>query len=156
MKKIVKTAVIGYPGVGKSTLVKLLSGKTNLNTEYNPTVGLDLGTATIGEDLHLSLWDLAGQDHFHFLWDSFLKGTALICVVTDSTPHNVQKTKEILKKYENYNGAKVIAIANKQDKQSAMDPKDIEKYFGVDTIGMVAIDQKNKRTLFNELKKCCT
>ena len=155
MKKIVKTAVIGYPGVGKSTLVKMLSGKTNLNTQYYPTVGLDLGTATIGEDLHLSLWDLAGQNQFHFLWDSFLKGSRVICVVTDSTPDNVKKTKQMLNKYQNYNGAKVIAIANKQDKQNAMNPKDIAKYFGIETIGMVAINQNNKQVLFNELKKCC-
>ncbi|MHA1300386.1 MAG: ADP-ribosylation factor-like protein [Candidatus Helarchaeota archaeon] len=154
MKKIVKTAVIGYPGVGKSTLVKMLSGEKKLNTEYNPTIGLDFGTALIGDDLHLSLWDIAGQDQFQFLWDSFLRGSNLICVVTDSTPDNVKKTKEILNKYQNFNGAKIIAIANKQDQKEAMNPKDIESFFGVETIGVVAIDQNNRRSLFNQLKAC--
>ncbi|MHA1377253.1 MAG: ADP-ribosylation factor-like protein [Candidatus Helarchaeota archaeon] len=153
---LAKISLIGLPNVGKSTLVKMLSGEKNLQTKYDPTIGLDFGTATIEDDLHLSLWDVAGQTQFHFLWDSFLRGSNLICVVTDSSPTNVKKTKQILNKYQNYNGAKVIAIANKQDTEEAMDPKEIEKYFGVETIGLIAIDQNNKRTLFNYLKKCFT
>ncbi len=153
MRKIVKTALIGYPGVGKSTLVKLLSGKKNLNTSYDPTIGLDFGTASLKDDFQLSLWDIAGQEQFEFLWDSFLRGSSLICVVTDSSTENVKKTKQILNKYKNYQGAKVIAIANKQDTDGAMDPKEIERYFGVETIGMVAVDQDNKRALFNQLTR---
>ncbi len=154
MRKIVKTAVIGYPGVGKSTLVKLLSGNGDLKTEYQPTIGLDFGTASSDDGFHLSLWDVAGQDQFHFLWDSFLRGSSLICVVTDSSPENVKKTREILQKYKNYSGAKVIAIANKQDKKEAMDPKEIENYFGIETIGLVAVDPNNKQKLFKQLKNC--
>ncbi|NVM01615.1 MAG: GTP-binding protein [Candidatus Helarchaeota archaeon] len=153
MRKIVKTALIGYPGVGKSTLVKLLSGKKNLKTSYDPTIGLDFGSASLKDDFQLSLWDIAGQEQFEFLWDSFLRGSSLICVVTDSSTENVKKTKQILNKYKNYQGAKVIAIANKQDTEGAMDPKEIENYFGVETIGMVAVDQENKRMLFNQLTR---
>lgn len=154
MAKVVKTAIIGYPGVGKSTLIKLLSGNKNLQDTYKPTIGLDFGTVSLTNDLKISLWDFAGQEQFQFLWDSFLPGTSLICLVTDSSPDNVKQTKEILTKYQNYGGAKVIAIANKQDVQGAMDPKEIEKFLGVETIGMVAVDQNNKQKLFNQLAKC--
>ena len=153
MRKIVKTALIGYPGVGKSTLVKLLTGDKNLKTDYNPTIGLDFGTASLTDNCQLSLWDIAGQQQFEFLWDSFLRGSGLICIVTDSSADNVKKTKQILNKYKNLEGAKIIAIANKQDTEGALDPKEIEKYFGVKTIGIVAVDQKNKRQLFDQLTR---
>jgi len=153
MKKVVKTAVIGYPGVGKSTLIKLLCDIKNLKSTYSPTIGVDFGTVSINNDFQISLWDLAGQEQFHFLWDSFLHGSSLICVVTDSQEKNVKKTKHILDKYRKNNGAKIIAIANKQDVQGAMDPQQIENFFGVETIGMVAVDPNNKQKLFNELMK---
>ncbi|MHA1798432.1 MAG: ADP-ribosylation factor-like protein, partial [Candidatus Helarchaeota archaeon] len=114
------------------------------------------GTIDLIEGLKVSLWDLGGQSHFRSLWDSFLPGTGLICLVTDSTPENVAKSKEIVAKYKGYNGAKLIAIANKQDLPNSMNPSEVEKELGVKTIGMVAVDSATKRTLFNELQKAFT
>jgi len=156
---VVKTALLGYPGVGKSTIIKMLSGKSEreLKQEYQPTIGIDFGTIDLFDNqLKVSLWDLGGQSHFRRLWDSFLQGTGLICAVTDSTPENVEKTKEIIAKYKNYNGAKVIVIANKQDLPNSMPAKEIEKELGVKTIGMVAVDSAKKRTLYNELQNAFT
>ena len=156
---VVKTALMGYPGVGKSTIIKMLCGKSEseLRQSYEPTIGIDFGTIDLFDNqLKVSLWDLGGQSHFRKLWDSFLPGTGLICAVTDSTPENVEQTKEIIAKYKNYNDAKVIVIANKQDLPNSMPVKDIEKELGVKTIGMVAVDSGKKRTLYNELQNAFT
>ena len=155
---VVKTALMGYPGVGKSTIIKLLSGKSEqeLQQPYDPTIGIDFGTVDLMEGLKVSLWDLGGQSHFRVLWDSFLQGTGLICLVTDSSPENVAKSKEIVDKYKKFNGAKLIALANKQDLPNSMSPKEIEKALGITTIGMVAIKSQTKRTLFKELQKAFT
>lgn len=156
---VVKTALMGYPGVGKSTIIKMLCGKSEneLKQPYDPTIGIDFGTIDLFDNqLKVSLWDLGGQSHFRKLWDSFLPGTGLICAVTDSTPENVAKTKEIVSKYKNYNGAKLIVIANKQDLPNSMPVKDIEKELGVKTIGMVAVNLNEKRTLYKELQNAFT
>ena len=91
---------MGLPGVGKSTLIKLLTGQ-QIPSDYVPTVALDFGDTQIG-DYKVSLWDLGGQDQFRFMWDSFLPGTNTILLVTDSTRSGVERTKEIVQKYSNY------------------------------------------------------
>ncbi len=159
LTNVVKTALMGFPGVGKSTIIKNLTGKpeNELTKAYDPTIGIDFGTIDLfNNQLKVSLWDLGGQSHFRKLWDSFLPGTGLICAVTDSSPENVKKTKEIVDKYKNYNGAKVIVIANKQDLPNSMSVEEIEKELGVKTIGMVAVDTAKRRTLFNELQNAFT
>ena len=155
MSKIIKAAIMGHPGVGKSTLVKLLEGASSqqLKQDHQPTIGIDFGTVNVSPDVKLSLHDLGGQDQFRFLWDSFLPGTKLMCFITDSTRENVAQTKALINKYKGYNGAQVLAIANKQDLPDAIAPGEIQKELGVKTIGMVAIDSQKKQLLFNELQK---
>ncbi|NHI91588.1 MAG: GTP-binding protein [Candidatus Lokiarchaeota archaeon] len=155
---VVKTALMGYPGVGKSTILKLLSGRSeqDLKKAYDPTIGVDFLAMDLWNGLKACLWDLGGQSQFRSLWDSFLPGTGLICLVTDSTPENVQKCKDIVRKYKNYNGARLIALANKQDLPNSMKPEEIEKELGIKTIGMVATNMQTRRTLFNILQKAFT
>ncbi|MHA1143260.1 MAG: ADP-ribosylation factor-like protein [Candidatus Helarchaeota archaeon] len=155
MPKVVKASIMGHPGVGKSTLMKLLKGASEdeLKRPHDPTVGIDFGTIQVQPDVKVSVHDLGGQEQFRFLWDSFLPGTKVMCFITDSTPANVAQTKALVNKYKSYNNAHVIAIANKQDLPGAMPPEVIQSHLGVKTIGMVAINPKNKQTLFKELQK---
>lgn len=155
MQKVVKAAIMGHPGVGKSTLVKLMEGssKEDLVKARTPTIGIDFGAFNLEQDIKLSVHDLGGQVQFQFLWDSFIPGTKLFCFITDSTPSNVAQTRSLIHKYRGYNGAKALAIANKQDLPNAMNPSEIQRELGVKTIGMVAIDPQNKDVLFKELQK---
>ena len=139
-----KVAFIGAPRVGKTTLIKLLIGE-NLPKKYQPTIGLDFGRIQLGQN-EFSLWDLAGQEQFAFLWEMFLKGTEIIFAVTDSTPKNVHLTKEIIEKTKNC-GQKLICIANKQDLPGAMKPEKIEKQLNVETYGVTAIDPQYRAML---------
>lgn len=138
-----KIAFIGYPRVGKSTLLKMATGfKPPL--EYKPTIGLDIGKMNLCNSVKGVLWDIGGQKNFKPLWDSFLEGADLIVTVTDSTPTNVLQTKQILDMVVRKHNTRIIAIANKQDQDGRMDAKRVEDVLQVPTYPMVAIEEKNQ------------
>ncbi len=139
-----KVAFIGAPRVGKTTLLSLLTGE-NLPKEYEPTIGLDFGNIQLGHH-EFSLWDLAGQGQFAFLWEMFLKGTKLIFAVTDSTRNNVLLTKEIINKTKKC-CQRLICIANKQDLPGALKPEEIAEILNVETYGVIGIDPEYRTLL---------
>jgi len=146
MTDYVKVALMGSGYAGKSTLIKLLTDKApKLETNYQPTPGMNCGTITIDASTKVSLIEMGGQAHFEFLWPAFMRGSTMVVVVTESNPKAVLKTRQLLEKYrDNLAGAKVIAIANKQDLPGSMKPASVQDLLGVPTYGMVAIDPRER------------
>ncbi|UCH05153.1 MAG: GTP-binding protein [Candidatus Thorarchaeota archaeon] len=146
MTRYVKVALMGSGYAGKSTLIKLLTENTEkLNTNYQPTVGCDVGTISLDDSTRVTLLEMGGQSHFEFMWADLLKGSKMVVVVTESNPKAVLKTRMLLQKYKDkMNGVPVIAIANKQDIPGSMKPRSVEDLLGVPTYGMVAIDPKQR------------
>ena len=133
-----KICFLGEGGVGKTSLVSLLQGK-KIDKERNPTVGLDVDDSILNGK-RCSIWDLGGQERFRFMWQDFLKGSGLAVLVTDSTEENIQKTKEIYERFSRCIGAKIIAIANKQDLPGALNADLVQKQLGgIKTYEMSAI-----------------
>ncbi|MHA1820515.1 MAG: ADP-ribosylation factor-like protein [Promethearchaeota archaeon] len=146
-----KCVILGEGGVGKTTLISLLSGKP-IPKEHSPTIGVDV-EKVIAAETELAVWDLGGQKRFQFMWDDFMKGSNVAIVVTDSSEKNVKETKEIIKKIETKMKAKLIAIANKQDLANRLKPKEVQDILGIPVYGMVAIDKKNKDALLKILSQ---
>ncbi|MEM3526140.1 MAG: ADP-ribosylation factor-like protein [Candidatus Jordarchaeaceae archaeon] len=147
-----KVAFIGLPSVGKTSIITLLSENRTV-TKYNPTIGINFGSVTLGE-CEVSLFDIAGQDRFKFLWDDFMRGAKVIFVVTDSTPKNVLNTRKIIEEFgKNRPNCVVLAIANKQDLPGAMKPSQVEDILNVKTYGMVAIDPSKRVGMCRILKR---
>jgi small GTP-binding protein len=146
MTRYVKVAMMGSGYAGKSTLIKLLTENTEkLNTNYQPTVGCDVGTISLDDSTRVTLLEMGGQSHFEFMWADLMKGSKMIVVVTESSPKAVLKTRMLLQKYKDkIDGVPVIAIANKQDIPGSMKPRSVEDLLGVPTYGMVAIDPKQR------------
>jgi small GTP-binding protein len=146
MTRYVKVALMGSGYAGKSTLIKLLTENTEkLNTNYQPTVGCDVGTISLDDSTRVTLLEMGGQSHFEFMWADLMKGSKMIVVVTESNPKAVLKTRMLLQKYKDkIDGVPVIAIANKQDIPGSMKPRSVEDLLGVPTYGMVAIDPKQR------------
>jgi small GTP-binding protein len=133
-----KICIVGEGGVGKSSLLSLLQGKEVLK-ERDPTIGLEVEESVIN-GRKCSIWDLAGQERFKFMWQDFLRGAGLTVLVCDSTNDNVEQTKRIYDRFERTLGTKIIAIANKQDLPGALSAKDVQKKLGgLKTYGMSAI-----------------
>ena len=137
-----KIALVGEGGVGKTTTLHLLLGDTP-PLQYVPTIALNLETV---ENIRfgnysLVLWDFAGQERFRTLWRFYFHGADVIFLVCDSTLRNVIISKDILKLIKrDAPKVPVFALANKQDKPTAMKPEVVQKILGIPTYSMVAID----------------
>ncbi|MFO7797191.1 MAG: ADP-ribosylation factor-like protein [Promethearchaeati archaeon] len=145
-----KICIVGDAGVGKTSLVSLLQGR-DIVKERTPTVGLDIEDSILSGK-KCSIWDLGGQERFRFMWNDFLKSSGLTILVCDSTEKNVERTKEILERFSNHLGSKVIAIANKQDLENSLHPENVEKMLGVRTYGMSAIRADLRERMRNILE----
>ncbi len=151
MDNIVKVSLVGAQNVGKTAIKNLLEGRPQDAATRDPTIGVGFGKVEV-DDKTCCLWDYGGQKQFQFMWDSFLKGTKLTIVITDSTEKNVEETKEMLTRFNRFQGSKVIALANKQDVPGALAPDVVSQRLGIKTYGTVAVDAKNMGGLLNILK----
>jgi small GTP-binding protein len=146
-----KVCLMGEGGVGKSTILSLLS-KAPLISPRKPTIGVSIEKVNIG-DVSIAMWDLGGQRRFQFMWEQFNQGSNLTLLVTDSSPQNVMLTKDHLERHLRSAESKIIAIANKQDIEGAMNPQEIEAALGVPTYGLVATNKLNETLLRNIIEK---
>ena len=159
-KGAVKIVFLGSPGVGKTTLIKLLSGEDRLAGKYIPTLVSDVRKMTeiltIDGDFDVFVWDIPGQAIFKELWKLYLKDADLIVLVTDSTNEDLPRVQRLMKEIRerySHNGKQttVIAIANKQDLPEALKPEEVEKALGVKTYGSVAIDKSYRPKIMQVL-----
>ncbi len=138
-----KISVIGFSGVGKTTIKNLIK-KGEISLRHIPTISGDIATIKIGR-LEFSLFDFAGQEQFKYLWKGFIKGSNAVLIVTNSTPENVEKSSFFLQLVEDEAPYALTAIiGNKQDLENAMSVESIENILGVKTYPMVANRPENR------------
>ena len=143
-----KIAVVGFSGVGKTTIKKLIR-LDEIPLQHVPTITGDIATIQIG-NLFFHLFDFAGQEEFRYLWKTFIKGSDSVLVVTDSTQDNVYESKFFLELIQNeVPHARAAIIGNKQDLRNAMDVKEIENILGLRTYPMIANRVENHDKMIN-------
>ncbi|MBD3159433.1 MAG: hypothetical protein GF309_11635 [Candidatus Lokiarchaeota archaeon] len=135
-----KVIVIGFPGVGKTTLVSLLKGGTPSSDTATGREDLIKNLPVESDDVNIVLWEIGRQSGFSNLWGKMISGAQVGVVVTDSTLENVLQSKKLVNLLkEEASKAKIIGIANKQDLPGALPPERVEALLEIPTYGFVGI-----------------
>ena len=140
-----KITIIGYSGSGKTTLARLIEQK-ELPRRHIPTITGEEVVIPLTERTNLYFWDSAGQEKYSHLWKSFIIGSDVLLVITDSTYRNVFDSSLFLKLIVKHEpNAKVAIIANKQDLPDALNMEEVENLLpGYPVFPFVALDPDNR------------
>jgi small GTP-binding protein len=151
---MVKVAILGFAGVGKTTTLHLLRGET-LPLIHDPTIGVSIKKLPEEvENANIVLWDLAGQSRFSILWAKMIANAQVVIIVTDSTLENVLRSKKLVTLVgEEVPDAKVIGIANKQDLPTALTPERVGQILNIPTYELVAIDISYRDRLIQIIRR---
>ena len=127
-----KIVVVGDFAVGKTTLIINFAEKT-FRGMYVPTVGVQFTKKNFtldGNDIELTLWDIAGQDKFAKVRQAFYEHAAGFIIVYDTTR---KATLEKIKTWyndviQNTGAIPCVLIGNKVDlkEQRQVTKKDAE------------------------------
>ncbi|MFX1562544.1 MAG: ADP-ribosylation factor-like protein [Promethearchaeota archaeon] len=148
-----KIVLLGEGGVGKTTILRLLQGiPTDL--EHTPTTAVyveQLEKVQLGP-YEFAVWDFPGQEKMVPRWEDYLRGTDVVLIVTDSTLKNVMATRHLLPRIRKWTeNALLWSVANKQDLEGGLLPATVGRLLGIPTVGLVAIDPRNKESLYRTL-----
>lgn len=139
-----KISLVGFSGVGKTTITKLIK-EEEIPMRHIPTITGYISEIAVG-DFEMYLWDLAGQVRYAEVWAQFMRGSDVIILIVDSTEQNVYESRfftELCRKEAPY--ARLAIIANKQDLPGALSIEKIAEVLDAGTYGyritpLVAID----------------
>jgi small GTP-binding protein len=114
-----KVIVAGAKDVGKTSLIhRFVSGKFNVSSIS--TIGVDFLTKNLqldGKDVHLSLWDFAGEVKFRVLFPSYCSGASGALLLYDITSRSsFEDLKDWISLINNSSGKIVkLLIGSKAD-----------------------------------------
>jgi len=124
--------VVGLDSAGKTTMLNYL--RFDKNIETLPTIGVNVEVLR-RENVNMSIFDLGGQLHFRSLWGTLMKGSSAIIFVIDSSDRDrIDEAKNELWKVlldPLYPDAPLLIVANKQDREKAMDIQELIEACGL-------------------------
>jgi hypothetical protein len=131
-----KICLLGSFSVGKTSLISRYVNSL-FSEKYLTTVGVKIDKKTLsiaGQDLMLMIWDIAGEDDFSSIRDSYLKGLAGYVIVMDGTRINSYHTG--IKIYE-----RVRSISGEIPVVFAINKADLKAEWQLETAHLKQLDQ---------------
>ena len=130
-----KLIFLGDQGVGKSSILNRFLNDT-FTEDYQATIGLDFQSKNVqieNQDIHLLLYDTAGQEKFRSLIPMYTRDSNIILLVYDITNKNsFNNLPDWIKDLTNINFDEVIfaIVANKIDLSAKREvtPEEGQKY----------------------------
>ncbi|MBD3227018.1 MAG: GTP-binding protein [Candidatus Lokiarchaeota archaeon] len=82
-KKVGKIVIAGDGAVGKTTIAQRLAGTLKLEEDRNMTCGIEFHSLKLTDDgrVKTMIWDLGGQEQFHFFHEDFFKDALVVIIV---------------------------------------------------------------------------
>jgi len=148
-----KISVIGYDFTGKSSVCEMIQSGT-IPRKYKETTHLKkYNTELFG--MPILLWDIPDQDDISDkVWKSFILGSDAVILVLDSTRENALESKMMVDiTDEIIPNAELLIIANKQDSDEAIKPKEIEEILQCRVLPFIANDPKNSKIIQTQAAK---
>ena len=131
----VRILMVGLDNAGKTTILYKLRLDDVVGTV--PTIGFNVETVKY-KNILFTLWDMGGQDKIRNLWRVYLKGSAGIIFVLDSSDRDrlTEAKHELTKLLEepDLKDVHVLVLANKQDIPGALNANDIKVGLGLHEI----------------------
>lgn len=158
--KIVKLAVVGDGGVGKSTLISRLA--TGDFIDKNMTIGFDVESWTIStnsdsESIKVACFDFGGQKQFRFFQGSLIIGAKAALIVFDCNSYlSLMKIREWMDLLVGVPNNRKLLVGTKMDMGSGIPCEDIKEIANEFEIEYVLISSKtgeNFEHLIERLKK---
>ncbi|MHA2035470.1 MAG: ADP-ribosylation factor-like protein [Promethearchaeota archaeon] len=139
-------SLIGYSGVGKTTIFNLLRSK-EISIESQPIKSGEIGTIKIGK-IYFLLRNFVGDEKIGFLWNNFMRESDAVLLITDSTQKNIENSTFFLSKIEEeIPYAYTAGIGNKQDLEDAIDISRIREVLGLASYSMIAAEPQNREKM---------
>ena len=116
-QRILRAALSGAEGVGKTALCNVLVGKT-FPADYDTTIGVDFFSLRFNDANRIIFWDLGGNRRFQGITNAYIAKSDIIILIYDTTNCSSVNHLEVL--IEDYSIAKwldrIIIVGNKKDK----------------------------------------
>jgi len=135
--------ILGLDSAGKSSLLNHIRyefGEPNFVSaeEMVPTIGLNFSKIQY-QNFSLTLWDVGGQQRFREVWESYFHDIDLLVWVLDSADRTrFEESYEEFKKVMSNSQliyTPVAIVANKQDKEGAVQEDEVIKALHLDQLG---------------------
>jgi len=159
IQKLVKLAVVGDGGVGKSTLNSRLA--TGEFIDKNMTIGFDVESWTIStndesESIKVACFDFGGQKQFRFFQGSLILGAKAALIVFDCNSYmSLMKIREWMDLLVGVPDNRKLLVGTKMDIGSGIpneDIREIAEEFGMDFILISSKTGENFDQLIDRLK----
>lgn len=159
-QKLVKLAVVGDGGVGKSTLISRLA--TGEFIDKNMTIGFDVESWTIStngdsEAIKVACFDFGGQKQFRFFQGSLILGAKAALIVFDCNSYmSLTKIHEWMDLLIGVPDDRKLLVGTKMDMGSGVSTEDIQEIaneYGIDYIRISSKTGENFDSLINKLKE---
>uniref|UniRef100_A0A2K5DQI1 ARF like GTPase 10 n=1 Tax=Aotus nancymaae TaxID=37293 RepID=A0A2K5DQI1_AOTNA len=126
--------VLGLDGAGKSTFLRVLSGKPPLEGHI-PTWGFN-SVRLPTKDFEVDLLEIGGSQNLRFYWKEFVNEVDVLVFVVDSAdrlrlPWARQELHKLLDKDPDL---PVVVVANKQDLSEAMSMVEMQRELGLQAV----------------------
>uniref|UniRef100_G3TJQ9 ARF like GTPase 10 n=1 Tax=Loxodonta africana TaxID=9785 RepID=G3TJQ9_LOXAF len=126
--------VLGLDGSGKSTFLRVLSGKPPLDGHF-PTWGFN-SVRLPTRNFQVDLLEIGGSQNLRFYWKEFVNEVDVLVFVVDSADRlRLQRARQELHKLLDKDpDLPVVVVANKQDLSEAMSVMELQRELGLQAI----------------------